>query len=148
MLWTVRRVDVTQHTAEEAGLAYLAVGLHADSADGARYLEFQLADEDDRDWGYCIIDSPPRPFEPDDDVLALLHAVASHATLYGGLVEARFSGHDLILTFNGEAQSTFNWPALLTLRLNIDDDDLSALRTSLPLVLAVGPDGDVPAIVL
>jgi hypothetical protein len=137
----------THHTAEEAGFAYLALGLYADSVDGARYIEFQLADDEDRDWGYCIVDSPPRPIEP-SDLLALAHTLASHATLYGGLLAARFSGHHLVLTFDDQAQSTFKWPPVLTLRLDISDEDRSALRTSLPEVLAVGPDGKVPAIAL
>ena len=50
MAWTDRRVDVTEYTEEEAGMAYLAVGL-AESPDlDGQYLEFQLAtDEDERE---------------------------------------------------------------------------------------------------
>ena len=145
VLWMVHRVDITRHTEEEAGLAYLAVAMYADSTDGARYIEFQLADEDDRDSGYCIVDSPPLPVEP-GDLLALAHMIVSHTTLYGGLLDATFSGHELILTFDDQAQHTFNWPHILTLRLDISDDDRAALRTSLPEVLAVGPDGKVPTV--
>ena len=147
MLWTVHRADVIHHTVEEAGFAYLAVGLYAKSDDGGRYIEFQLADEEDRDWGYCIVDSPPHPVEP-GDMPGLIEMMASHATLYGGLLEARFSGPDLILTFDDEAQRTFNWPQILTLRLVISEEERWALRTSLPEVLAVGPDGNVPAVML
>jgi hypothetical protein len=72
--------------------------------------------------------------------------LASHNTLYGGLLDANFGGQDLVLTFDDEAQRTFNWPHVLTLRLDISDDDRSTLRASLPEVLAVGPDGRVPTI--
>jgi hypothetical protein len=104
VIWTVCRATVTPYTKEEAGHAYLAVALYANSAEGKRYIEFQLADEEDRDWGYCIVDGPPHQFEP-GGVEALVAMLTSHATMYGGLLSATFDGADLVLIFDDEAQS-------------------------------------------
>ncbi|GAA3253339.1 hypothetical protein GCM10010532_101620 [Dactylosporangium siamense] len=148
MVWNVYRSTVTRYTKQEAGIAYLAVALFADSTEGRRYIEFQLADEEDRDWGYCIVDGPPTRFQPGDDVDALVTMMASHATLYGGLLSVSFDGMDLVLTFNDEAQRLFEWPRELTLRLDIAADELNALREGLHEVLAVGPGGNVPTITI
>jgi hypothetical protein len=147
VVWNVYRSTVTRYSKQEAGLAYLAVALYADSTEGKRYLEFQLSDEEDRDWGYCMIDGPPTTFQP-GGVEALVTALTSHATVYGGLVSASFYGPDLVLTLNDEAQRVFEWPQELVLRLEITAEEFNALRTGLPEVLAVGPDGVVPTVTL
>ncbi|GAA4259049.1 hypothetical protein GCM10022255_082170 [Dactylosporangium darangshiense] len=148
MVWNVYRSTVTRYTRQEAGLAYLAVALFADSTEGRRYIEFQLADEEDRDWGYCIVDGPPTKFQPGDGVEELVTMMTSHATLYGGLLSVSLDGMGLVLTFDDEAQRLFEWPRELTLRLGITADELNALREGLPEVLAVGPGGKVPTITL
>jgi hypothetical protein len=143
--WTVRRIDVTQHTEEEAGLAYLSVGL-AESPDlTGRYLEFQLADdEDEREEGYCVVDSPPEGVDVSDP-LAVAAMVAGHRTLCGGVTECRLSGDQLTFTLTDEAQQTFGWPAVLTLQLDITSEDRTTLQRGLTQVLSVGADGTAPA---
>ncbi len=145
MVWNVYRSTVTRYSKQQAGLAYLAVALYADSTEGERYIEFQLSDEENRDWGYCIVDGPPTAFQP-GGLEALVTMLTSHETMYGGLVSASFNGADLVLTMNDEAQRIFEWPQELILRLEITAEELNALRKSLPEVLAVGPDGVVPTI--
>ena len=145
MVWNVYRSTVTRYSKQQAGLAYLAVALYADSTEGERYIEFQLSDEEDRESGYCIVDGPPTAFQP-GGLEALVTMLTSHATVYGGLDSASFNGADLVLTLNDEAQRIFEWPRELTLRLEITAEELNALRKSLPEVLAVGPDGVVPTI--
>ena len=147
MIWNVHRVDVTHYTEEEAGLAYLAVALTASSDDGNRYIEFQLADEEDRDWGYCIMDSSPHTVDA-SDLLSVARMVATHATIYGGLLEASLTVDELVLVFDDQAQQVFGWPRVLTLRLEVSEHDRDALRVGLRDVLAVGPDGRVPALAL
>ena len=58
MGWTVTSAVVKKHTEEEAGLAYLSVTLAERSGASGRLIEFQIAlDGDDRDDGYCVVDS-------------------------------------------------------------------------------------------
>ncbi|GAB3862161.1 hypothetical protein ACFPIJ_46955 [Dactylosporangium cerinum] len=149
MAWDVHRSQVTRHTRQEAGLAYLAVALFIDLPEGARYIEFQLADEpDDRSWGYCVVDGPPTRFQPGDGIEELVTMMSSHACMYGGVTSARLDGSNLVLVFDEEAARLFGWPRELPLHLNITHEDRDALRAGLAEVLAVGPNGKAPTIVL
>jgi hypothetical protein len=147
VVWNVYKATVTRHTKASAGLAYLAVALCATSADGERYIEFQGPDDQEPDWGYCIVDGPPHHFQG-GGIEGIVDMLTSHATLYGGLLSATFDGPNLVLTFTNEAQRIFKWPQELTLRLDITSEERDALRQALPEALAIGPRGTVPTVTL
>ncbi|WP_120691026.1 hypothetical protein [Micromonospora musae] len=139
-------MDVTQHTEDQVGMAYLAVSLAELPDLTGRYLEFQLADdEDEREEGYCMVDSPPEPVNVTNP-LAVAAMVAGHRTLYGGVAECRMTHDHLMLTVNDEAQRIFGWPPVLELQLAVSADDRAALREGLTRVLAIGPYGDQPVL--
>jgi hypothetical protein len=146
MGWTVTSAVVKEHTEEEAGLAYLSVTLAERSGAGGRLVEFQVAlDGDDRDDGYCVMDSLP---DFGEDLLDMAHAIGTHKTLYGGVKSYRIDGDELSFRFSWKAQRLFGWPRTLKLTLAVPMDQRDALGPGLAAVFAVAPPGERPPRVL
>jgi hypothetical protein len=147
MRWTVQHAAVRKYTEEEAGLAYLSVVLAEKPSARGRYIEFQLAlDEDEREEGYCVVDTAPPSYDGDPITLAL--EAATHKTLYGGVKECRLDKSTLTFRFSWKAHRTFRWPRTLTLKLQLPADQRDALPPALVQVFASAPPGELPPRVL
>jgi hypothetical protein len=141
--WTVQHAVVKEYTEEEAGLAYLSVVLAEQPGPRGRYMEFQLAlDEDEREDGYCVMDGVPPAY--DDDLAAMALAIGTHKNLYGGVKECRLDGDALTFRFYWKARRMFRWPRTLKLKLAVPADQREALLRGLPAVFAVAPQGERP----
>jgi hypothetical protein len=147
MHWTVQHAVVREYAEDEAGLAYISVVLAEQPGPRGRYIEFQLAlDEDERADGYCVMDGAPP--SQDADAVAMALVIGAHRTLYGGVKECRLDKDDLTFRFSWRAERMFRWPRTLRLKLDLPDDRRDALRRGLAKVLAVAPQGERPPNVL
>ena len=141
MGWTVQCAEVKRYTEDEAGLAYLSVVLAERPVGRGRYIEFQVAlDEDEAEEGYCVMDAPPPSYG--GSIAALAMEVGTHKTLYGGVEECRLDKEVLTLRFSSSARKLFRWPRELRLRLDLPIGRLDVLRPALLEVFSIAPPGE------
>ncbi|MDM4718174.1 hypothetical protein QTQ03_00670 [Micromonospora sp. WMMA1363] len=138
--WEVQSVEIDQYL--EKG--WYSVAINATKGNDELYLEIQLdTDEEERDDGYCIVDSP---IYPDSMHLSedRLRRIALHRTLYGGIEECGLVGPLLYFVLSDTAQDAFGWPRRLELSLYSTMAQLDSLREGLLRVFGAVGDAARP----
>ncbi len=141
-VWNLERVSVD----EDIDKGWHSVVLDATRRGEAIHFEIQLdVDEEERDDGYCIVDSAA-PHSATCDAEASVVEMAFHRTLYGGIEECGIVKKGLYFVLSRRAQELFNWPRVLVFALSLDRGQRSRLESGLRIVLSAGCKGGYPVL--
>lgn len=141
-VWGLERVSVD----EDINKGWHSVVLDATRRGEVIHFEIQLdVDEEEREDGYCIVDSPA-PHQETCDAETSVVETAFHRTLYGGIEECGIVNEGLYFVLSRQAQTLFNWPRVLMFRLSLDRGQRSRLESGLRTVLSAGCKGSYPVL--